>query len=70
MGILINFIPHKTIVCDNKGTPWFNKAIKSLIQEEKYTFKKYRKNNKNIQLLQYRLRFLQEKLSSIISVSK
>ena len=52
MNILSNFIPHETIVCDDKDPPWFNKAIKSLIQ-----------------LLQ-RLRLLQEKLNSFISVSK
>ena len=35
MNILSNFIPHGTIACDDKGPPWFNKAIKSLIQEKK-----------------------------------
>ena len=69
MNILSNFILHETIVCDNKDPPWFNKAIKSLIQEENDIFKKYRKSNKNIQLVQ-RLRLLQEKLNSFISVSK
>ena len=34
-NILSNFIPHETIVCDDKATRWFNKAIKSLIQEKK-----------------------------------
>ena len=33
-NILSNFILHETIVCDDKATPWFNKAIKSLIQEK------------------------------------
>ena len=36
MNILSNFIPHKTIVCDDKDPPWFNKAIKSLIQEKRH----------------------------------
>ena len=44
MNILTNFIPHETIVCDDKDPAWFNKAIKSLIQEKKDTFKKYRKS--------------------------
>ena len=35
MNILNNFIPHETIVCDDKDPPWFNKAIKSLIQKKK-----------------------------------
>ena len=69
LNILSNFIPHETIVCDDKDPPWFNRTIKSLIQEKKDTFNKYRKNKNNIQLLQH-LRILQEKLNSFISVSK
>ena len=69
MNILSNFIPHEKIVCDDKDPPWFNKAIKSLFQGKKDTFKKYRKSRNNIQLLQ-RLRLLLEKLNSFISVSK
>ena len=33
-NILSNYIPHKTITCDNKDPPWFNKNIKQLIQEK------------------------------------
>ena len=62
-------IPHETIVCGNKDPPWFNRAIRSLIQEKKDRFNKYRKSKDNIQLLQH-LRLLQEKLNSFISVSK
>ena len=69
LNILSNFIPHETIVCDDKDPPWFNRTIKSLIQEKKDTFNKYRKNKNNIQLLQH-LRILQEKLNSFIGVSK
>ena len=53
----------------NKDPPWFNRAIKSLIQEKKDTFNRYRKSRNNIQLLQH-LRLFQEKLNSFISVSK
>ena len=69
LNILSNFIPHETIVCDDKDPPWFNRTIKSLIQEKKDTFNKYRKNKNNIQLLQH-LTILQEKLNSFIGVSK
>ena len=62
-------IPHEIIVCGNKDPPWFNRAIRSLIQEKKDRFNKYRKSKDNIQLLQH-LRLLQEKLNSFISVSK
>ena len=68
MNILSNFISLETIFCDHKDPSWFNKTIKSLIQEKKNTFNKYRKNKNNIQLLQ-RLK-LQEKWNSFISVSK
>ena len=35
MNILRDFIPHETIVCDDKDPSWFNKAMKYLIQEKK-----------------------------------
>ena len=33
--ILSNYIPHETIICDDKDPPWFNNIIKQLIQEQK-----------------------------------
>ena len=33
--ILKSFIPHETIVCDDKDPPWFDKRIKYFIQEGK-----------------------------------
>ena len=42
MNILRNFNYHETTLCDDEDLPWFNKAIKSLI-DKKNTFKKYRK---------------------------
>ena len=69
MNILSKFIPHETIVCDDKDPPWFNTAIKSLIQEKKDTFNKYCKSKNNIQLLQH-LRLLQEKLNLFIRLSR
>ena len=35
LNILSNVIPHETMVCDDKDPPWFNRAIKFLIQEKK-----------------------------------
>ena len=35
LNILSSFIPYETIVCDDKDSPWFNRAIQSLIQEKK-----------------------------------
>ena len=68
-NILTNFITHQIIICDDKDPPWFNKTIIFLVQEKKDTFKKYCKSNNNIHLLQH-LRYLQDKLNSLISASK
>ena len=40
-NILINFIPHEFVVCDDKETTWFNKKIRALIQEKIVVFKNY-----------------------------
>ena len=40
LNILSNFIPHETIVCNDKDPSWLNRTIKSLIQEKKDTFNK------------------------------
>ena len=40
-NVLSNYIPHKTITCDDKDPPWFNKNIKQLIQEKSNTYKSY-----------------------------
>ena len=69
MNILSKFIPHETIVCDNKDPPWFNKAIKSFTQDKKDNSKHDINSKNDIQLLQ-RQRFLQEKMNSVISASK
>ena len=33
-NILSNYIPHETIICDDKDPPWINSNIKQLIQEK------------------------------------
>ena len=51
LKVLSNFIPHKTILCDDKDSPRFNSGIKSLSQAKNKVFKTYRKNKTNPQLL-------------------
>ena len=34
-NILSNYIPHDTIMCDDRDSPWINKNIKQLILEKK-----------------------------------
>ena len=50
-NILSNFIPHEIIVCDDKYPPWFNKRIKTLIQEKNAMYKIYRHNKYNADLI-------------------
>ena len=69
MNILSNAIPHETMVCEIKILHGSIKQSNLSFRKKKDTFKKYGKNNNNIQLLQ-RLRLFQEKLNSFISVSK
>ena len=51
LNILKNFIPHETIVCDSKDPPWFNKRIKSLIQEGTLLIETFRKNRNNVEII-------------------
>ena len=64
-----NFIPHEIIVCNDKDPAWFNNSIKTLIQEKNATYKIYRHNKDNPDLI-YRLQFLQERLSTSVDSSK
>ena len=34
LNILRNFIPHETVLCDDRDLPWFNTKIKSLVHEK------------------------------------
>ena len=62
--VLSNFVPHETILCDDKDPPWFNSRIKSLLQAKNKVFNNYRNNKTNIQLLN-KLNFLQERLNGL-----
>ena len=48
LNILSNFIPHESVVCDDKDPLWFNKKIRALIQEKNVAFKNYCNNSSNI----------------------
>ena len=41
LNILNNYIPHETIICDDKDPPWFNSWIKSLIENKNKLRKNY-----------------------------
>ena len=48
---LRNFIPHETIVCDEKDPPWYNERIKSLMQEGTLFPETFRKNRNNVEII-------------------
>ena len=72
LNVLSNFIPHETILCNDKDPPppsWFKSRIKSLLQAENKVFKNYRKK-KNIIKLLHKLNCLQDRLNWLITKSK
>ena len=46
-----NFIPHKTLLIDDKDPPWLTNKRKNLINKEDTVFKRYRQNSNNLQIL-------------------
>ena len=69
LNILNNYIPHETIICDDKDPPWFNSRIKSLIENKNKIRKSYQRFKSNSQLLS-KLNLLQEQLYLLINKSK
>ena len=51
LNVLSNYIPHETILCDDKDPQWFNSRIKCHLKAENKVFENYRNNKTNIQLL-------------------
>ena len=49
-NIISNFIPYETILCNEKDPPWFNKKIRTLIEEKNTAFNRYRNNSSNLEL--------------------
>ena len=68
-NILCKFIPHETVLFDDRYPPWMNKEIKKLIHEKKNIFNCLRQKNKVKQLLG-RLKDLQAQLNFLIEKSK
>ena len=68
-NIILNYIPHETITCDDRDLPWINKSIKELIQEKNQAFKSYRQHKINTFSL-YQFELLQSKLNSLIEKPK
>ena len=69
LNILNNYIPHETIICDDKDPPWFNLRIKSLIENKNKIRKSDQRFKSNSQLLS-KLNLLQDQLHLLINKSK
>ena len=68
LNILNNYIPHETIICDDKDPSWFNSQIKSLIQNKNTSRKNYRRFKSNSQLVS-KLNLLLEQLHLLTNKS-
>ena len=62
-NVLSNFIPHKTITCDDKKPPWFNKNIINLIKNRNIFYKSHTANENSTDKKEA-LKALQNKLAS------
>ena len=69
LNILKNFIPYESIVCDDKDPPWFNKRIKSLIQEGTLLLETFQKKRKNVEMINC-LNNLNYRLAVLINTAK
>ena len=69
LNIMKNFIPHETVVCDDKDPPWFNKRIKTLIQEVALSLETFRKNRNNVEIITC-LNNLNDRLALLINTAK
>ena len=69
LNIIQNFIPHKTIICDDRNPPWINKEIKKLMLEKNWVFKSYCYSHKSMFLFE-KFKALQYQLNISIEESK
>ena len=66
---LSNFIRHKTITCDDKKPPWFNKNIINLIKNRNIFYKSHTANENSTDKKEA-IKTLQNKLTSTIENAK
>ena len=69
LNIIQNFIPHETIICDDRDLPWINKEIKKLMLQKNLAFKSYCYSNKSMFLFE-KFKALEYQLNISIVESK
>ena len=50
LNIESNFIPHETVICDDRDAPWINTRIKNLINDKNILCKKYLRSGKSTKI--------------------
>ena len=48
LNIFHNYIPNKTILCNDKDPPWFNNEIRKILTKKNEIFKQYIANRKSV----------------------
>ena len=46
-NILRNFIPHETIICDDRDPPWIKSSLRRLIQDKNEAYKRFKRSKNN-----------------------
>ena len=67
--MLSYYIPHETIICDDKDPPWINSNIKQFIQEKNNAYRRYILSDKNL-LIFDRMEYLQNQVKCVAECNK
>ena len=67
-NIMSNYIPHETIICDDRDPPWINKDIKQIILDKNHAYKSHIRNDKPLQFIN-QFQFLETKLRIYITIA-
>ena len=68
-NIFSNYIPHETIICEDRNSPWIKNRVKELIIEQNNTFQCYLHSNKDPKLFN-KVEYLQNELKSLSAANK
>ena len=69
LNIFHNYIPNKTILCNDKDLPWFNNEIRNILTMKNKIFEQYIANGKS-QIDYERLQLISNSLTETIRSSK
>ena len=68
-NIFSNYIPHETIICEDRNSLWIKNRVKELIIEQNNTFQCYLHSNKDPKLFN-KVEHLQNELKSLSAANK